>query len=266
MYGMRWADLILDYLRVLIWPGIVGFVLLRYREQVESFLALLAARMTHLSKIRMPGGIEASFEVETIKAREEAASLSANNEAISQESDPKPVADGHGSVSRTEQWEELFRHMYEHYESLPAPPGADFVFIPGEGAAIIGQLKNQSSDSSEILAQLMPESTVIGAWHMVKDQVNLVADALEVDRHWVVTRMLPQLLTRLEQRNLVTNPAELISLIVRLNRMRDSVIIHSERITKLEAYDYASSAFAVVTLLKGALNKINSEDGTESQN
>ncbi len=85
---MKLSELILEYLKVIIWPSLILGIVLIFRKQIDS-------RIRDLQKADLPGGVSFSFRAEI----QEAEKLSVQ---VSAEPSPQQQADGAKNLPLTE--------------------------------------------------------------------------------------------------------------------------------------------------------------------
>jgi hypothetical protein len=224
--GMRWADLILSYIRVLIWPTVVFGLLVIFRVQVRTIISHFAEKIKDLKSLRVPGA-EFDFEQALIDNRQDlVAHFSGHDLVIEPEFPPE----------QPEEAPKLNRERFAFWLKRAQP------FLAG-GRLAEGRLVAPIMTD---LAQDSPQTTIVAAWQQVDSTIRLLYRKLNPGESVSACGTIDQarnVCRALANHGVLDNPDSLLTVIMRLSNMRNSA--EGRTITKLEAYEYASSAFEV---------------------
>jgi hypothetical protein len=221
---MRWADLVLAYIRVLIWPIVVFGLLIIFRSQVRTMISHFADRIKDLKSLRVPGA-QIDFEQALLDNKKDLALISHPVEPVAESEAPKP----------------------EREELAPMKYRTPLFF----------DLWRSLSPTLDALAQNSPQTTIVAAWQQVDSTIRLLYRELNpgepvsaygtIDQAGIVCRTLAS-------RGVLDNAASVLTVIMRLSNMRISV--EGRTITRLEAYEYASSALETSQILLQAADRL----------
>jgi hypothetical protein len=219
---MRWADLVLAYVRVLIWPVVI-IVLLFFNRQVRAILSHLTDRIKDLRSVRVPGA-ELAFDPDQgmVETRKELgkASESAPPAEPAPESDP-----------------EIDQQTREATQ-----------FWAGR---ILDTLADNVQDS--------PQTTIVAAWQQLDAVVATLYRQLNLERlppgAGTVTQTAAICSTLVEAHVLDNDRAgSVLSAATQLAQVRRSV--ETRVVTKLEAYDFVDSVRQINKILIHAYRRL----------
>jgi len=223
---MQWADLVLAYVRVLIWPVVI-IVLLFFNRQVRSILSRLADRIKDLRSFR-GFGAELAFDAdqEMVEARKE----------IDKASEPAPAEPTPESTPEIDQQTPRWTRKATQFWTgriLPTP------------------------DSLADSAQNSPQTTIVAAWQQLDAVVATLYRQLNLDRlppgAGTVTQAAA-ICSVLAEARVLGNANSVLSAVTRLAELRRSV--ENRVVTKLEAYDFADSVLQICKILIDAYKRL----------
>jgi hypothetical protein len=223
---MRWADLVLAYVRVLIWPVVI-IVLLFFNRQVRAILSHLTDRIKDLRSVR-GFGAELAFDPDQkmVEARKEVgkASESAPPAEPAPESDP------------------------EIDQQTPRRTREATQFWAGR---ILDTLADSVQDS--------PQTTIVAAWQQLDAVVATLYRQLNLERlppgAGTVTQTAA-ICSILAEAHVLDNDraGSVLSAATQLAQLRRSV--ETRVVTKLEAYDFADSVRQISKILIDAYMRL----------
>jgi hypothetical protein len=224
---MRWADLVLAYVRVLIWPVVI-IALLFFNRQVRTILSRLAERIKDLRSVK-GFGAEATFDPDQtmVEARKE----------IDKASEPAPVEPTTESVPEIDQqiprWTRKAATQFWTERILPTPESL--------------------ADS----AQNSPQTTIVAAWQQLDDVVAILYQQLNLERlppgAGTVTQVAA-ICSVFAEAHVLDNANSILEAVTRLAHLRRSV--ENRVVTKLEAYDFADSVLQIRNFLTDAYGRL----------
>jgi len=232
---MRWADLVLSYLRVVIWPVVTVSLLLIFRHQVATILSRFADRVKELKSVKALGA-ELDFEQALLDTKRDLASA-----------EPALASSPDSVLPPTSTEDEATTGKLD----TKSPEVTDTaVFLDREQPIAVADLAT--------LAVADPGTTVLDAWNGLENTIHFlytqVVDPGERGRgrftlEWETETLIDALP--------FDNPGSVRSAIRRLLVIRNIVAAGEEsheesEIGKLEAYDYAMTAGQTSHLLTRA--------------
>jgi hypothetical protein len=216
MWGMRWADLVLAYLRVMIWPVVILILFLVFRRQVRKLLELLAGRVKDISSMR---GFGVEFEL-------------AQQDTL----DARKAVDGMAQASKPD-----FDSGSTEFESV----------VPQAWTTSVEDLADRAQES--------PQTTIVAAWQQLDAAIRMLYRNLNPDTSASpgVVDQVAKVAATLHQQGVIDNSVvhAVLTTVMKLASSRDSV--EKRYVTKLEAYDYASSATQIARTLLDAYSRLS---------
>jgi hypothetical protein len=223
---MRWADLTLAYVRVLIWPVVI-IVLLLFNRQVRTILSRLADRIKDLRSFRA-FGTELAFDPdqEMVEARKD----------IDKVSEPGPAEPTPKSTSEIDQQTSRWTRRATRFWA---------------------EKKLLTPDSLADSAQHSPQTTIVAAWQQLDAAVAALYRQLNLEPlppgAGTVTQTAA-ICSALAEAGVLDNADSILSAVTRLATLRRSV--ESRVVTKLEAYDFADSVLQIRKILIDAYERL----------
>jgi hypothetical protein len=251
---MSVMSFIATLVNTLAWPIVVlvlGFI---FRHQVAQLMHNLAERVKHLTKLQTPAG-SAEFDNQLIAVKEDIAPIvRSQNDVQSSTASASGVDETATEAESDDESQKLLRHYSAHsvvdrWESLDN-------INPEFGDWISADRIVPHTDLRE-MQQESPEAMISGAFNRLEVTVDLVAFDLKINvkSHgflWIALAVLDQL----HRRKVLKDAVSTAAVITRLEQMRNSVVSSSGDITKLQAYEYAVSAWQISNLLIDAYNRL----------
>jgi hypothetical protein len=228
------------------WPIVVLVLALVFRHQLVGLVNNLAERMKHLKRLQTPAG-SAEFDDQLIEVKEEIAPLVNGAEQKAIESQLEVTTKELDAMPQGTALHESPDMPLVHSESSEGQNITDWVSAD--------RIVMDNSDLSE-LGQESPEAMVLGAWNRLETTIDLIALNLKigVKKRRYSSSLASIVIGRLNELEVLNDAEDSITVIARLRGMRNSVAHASEKITKLQAYEYAVSALQMTNLLINAYN------------
>jgi len=228
---MQWANLVLAYVRALIWPVVI-IALLFFNRQVRTILSRLTDRIKDLRSVR-GFGTELSFDPdqEMLEARKEVDKAS---ESAPVEPTNESAPENHQQIPRRTRETTQF-----WAERIPSTP-----------------------DSLANSAQNSPQTTIVAAWQQLDAVVATLYRQLNLERlppgAGTVTQAAA-VCSVLAEAHVLDNANSILEATTRLAQLRRSV--ENRVVTKLEAYDFADSALQISKFLTDAYGRLPEAPG-----
>lgn len=236
------------------WPVVVLVLALIFRRQLIGFVNNLAERMKHLKRLQTPA-VSAEFDDQLIEVKEDIAPIVSSAEEKAIETQLEATAQ---KVNATPQ------NTTPH--KPPDTPLTDSDQYPETQNTIdwvsADRIVMDNSDLRE-LRQESPEAMVLGAWNRLETTISLIALNLKIDakKRNRVASSASAAIGRLHELKVLEDAEGSINIVARLRGMRNEVAHSSEKITKLQAYEYAVSALQMTNLLINAYNNFAARPG-----
>jgi hypothetical protein len=290
--------------QALAWPVVVVILALILRRQLRAMVAQLAERMKALKTLKAPG-TAFEFEDDLIDVKDKIARLAkvsekdhiTGSDLFSGADDlipPAPGEDRFRDVQSPDQdgypdQDDGYLYGYPDPDEIPDPAGysdqrgypearryrqprgyrrpaiPDEVMIADSDSKVFLLTQTITRDNLAALAENSPEATVIAAWVIVERSIRRIAQRLNIDVKensfaWLALTAL----NTLEDRGAFAESANVWSIMQKLNSLRDAVA-SGAKITKLEAYDYASTALQLAKILTDAYSKMIRQENEQSK-
>jgi hypothetical protein len=241
---MRWAYLVLAYVRVLVWPVTIVTLLLIFRAQVRTVLSRFAERIKDIKRVRTIGGTEIDyFEAKLIDIQEEVANLPSSSGQLPMTGEPLPVV----IQSPTEE----------------AAPKSDSISGSWRPRAFI-----EPPDLESFLGST-PRESVDKSWGRIDDTVQRLYKELHADtgdgiRIVNTIAQVPWVCAVLNARGVMKEDvARSVPRVINdLDRLRYDFAFQpflktDRQLTQLEAYNYAASAHRICQTLLDSFNALS---------
>ena len=240
---MRWAYLVLAYVRVLVWPVAIVTLLLIFRAQVRTVLSRFAERIKDIKRVRTIGGTEIDyFEAKLIDIQEEVASLPRSSGELPKTSEP--VSD-----------------------FIQTPTGE----VAPKGNSVSGSWRSRPFIEPPDLAGFLgssPSESVNKSWRQIEDIVQRLYEELHSDtgdgiRILNTTAQAPWVCAVLNARGVMNDDvARSVPRVINdLGGIRYDFAfrpyLEDRPLTQLEAYDYAASAQRICQTLLDSFNALS---------
>jgi len=211
---MRWADLVLDYIRALIWPVAIFALLIIFRAQVRTIMNHLAERIKDLKSLHVPGA-RFDFAEQLLESRIDLARISGADKSVV-ETKPQP---GRPEEIQEEQSEKTSAPNRDNYE-LSVNEGP-FYWLPRDS----------------------PQTTIVAAWQRLESVIRHVSEMLNLGKRPLTEPIISQatdMCSALAVRGVMNDPGSVLKVILSLFGMRQ--FVETTEVTRLEAYEYDASA------------------------
>jgi hypothetical protein len=214
---MRWAGLVLDYIRALIWPVVIFALLIIFRAQVRTIMNRLAERIKDLKSIHMPGA-RFDFAEELLENRRDLVRISDTDKSVA---GTKPQPGRPEEIQEGQSEETSAPNLNSHKPSAIEGP---FYWLP------LGEFDS-------------PQTTIVAAWQRLESVIRHVSMMLNLEERpstEPIINLATDVCSALTVRGVLNDPGSVLRVIARLFAMRQ--FVETTEVTKLEAYEYDASA------------------------